>query len=220
VLVDDLVARGVDEPYRLFTSRSEFRLTVRQDNALQRLAAMALDRGMLTEGEEVIVHRRLTDQLEALRLARETSVRPELINDVLIQTGSAPVTQTTRIDELVKRQGVELRGLFAVAGVGASLASEAMVSAELELKYEGYFSRERLQADKLRRMGALPLPEDLPYDAFHSLSHEARQKLAARRPSTLAQAASIPGVNPSDLQNLIIEVERLKRVAAGTLSAS
>ena len=175
---------------------------------------------MLSEDEVSIVRRRLDDQSEALRLARDTSVMPEKINSVLVQTGSVPVEHTTRIDELAKRQGVGLRSLFAAVGLGANLAAEAMVSAELELKYEGYFSREKLQAEKLRRMGTLPLAHDLPYAAFRSLSHEARQKLAARRPSTLAQAASVPGVNPSDLQNLIIEVERLKRVAAGTLNAS
>jgi tRNA uridine 5-carboxymethylaminomethyl modification enzyme len=85
---------------------------------------------------------------------------------------------------------------------------------ELELKYAGYFARERSQAEKLRRMGTFQLPADLPYGDFRSLSYEARQKLAARRPSTLAQAASVPGVSPSDLQNLVLEVDRLRRVAA------
>jgi tRNA uridine 5-carboxymethylaminomethyl modification enzyme len=220
VLIDDLVGRGVDEPYRLFTSRSEFRLTVRQDNALQRLAPMALDRGMLSQQEAVMVRRRLDDESEALHLARTTSLKPERINDTLVQAGSAPVPHATRIDELARRQGIALRSLFDAGGIGLQLGPDALITAELELKYEGYFSRERLQADRLRRMATFILASDLPYQEFRSLSHEAREKLSARRPATLAQAASIPGVNPSDLQNLIIEVERLKRVAAARLSAS
>jgi tRNA uridine 5-carboxymethylaminomethyl modification enzyme len=94
------------------------------------------------------------------------------------------------------------------------------LTVELELKYAGYFERERSQAEKLQRMGHFPLPADLPYELFRSLSFEARQKLAARQPATLAQAASIPGVSPSDLQNLVLEVDRHRRVAAAAADTS
>jgi tRNA uridine 5-carboxymethylaminomethyl modification enzyme len=166
------------------------------------------------------VRQRLDNQAQALRLASVTSLRPEDANGVLERAGSAPIAQSTRIADLARRQGIALVELFRAAGVAGELTPDALTTVELELKYSGYFERERTQADKLRRMGVFQLAEDLPYENFRSLSHEARQKLSARRPSSLAQAASIPGISPSDLQNLVIEVERLRRVAAGTASAS
>jgi tRNA uridine 5-carboxymethylaminomethyl modification enzyme len=220
VLIDDLVSRGVDEPYRLFTSRSEFRLTVRQDNALQRLSDVALALDLYTSREQEIARHRRDDGSAALRLANTTSVRPEQVNPVLEERGITPITQAMRIAELARRQNVTLADLFAAAGVGADLALDTTVTVELELKYAGYFDRERGQAEKLRRMGDVPLASDLPYESFRTLSVEARQKLAGRRPATLAQAASIPGVSPSDLQNLLVEMERLRRVAADAVRAS
>ena len=138
---------------------------------------------------------------------------------MLARAGSTPLTHGLRIVEIARRQGVALRELFAAAGVGESLAADAVVTAELEIKYAGYFARERVQADRLRRMGDLPLPPDLDYAALLSLSVEARQKLAARRPATMAMAASIPGVSPSDLQNLVMEV-RKRRDLAGAVAGT
>jgi tRNA uridine 5-carboxymethylaminomethyl modification enzyme len=212
VLIDDLVSRGVDEPYRLFTSRSEFRLTVRQDNALRRLGEQAIEWGLFDQRERAVVMKRLADEDAALALARSTALDPETSNHLLREVGSSPVAQTTRIVELAKRQGVALAALFDRAGVGSELPRDAVTTSELQIKYAGYFERERLSAEKLKRMGQFSLPLDLPYDGMSSLSHEARQKLGDQRPATLAQAASIPGIGPSDLQNLVIEVERFQRV--------
>jgi tRNA uridine 5-carboxymethylaminomethyl modification enzyme len=211
VLINDLVTRGVDEPYRLFTSRSEFRLTVRQDNAIARLAPTAMALGLYDVSEQEIVERRLGAEAEAQALARATPIRPDDVSALLDAAGSAPITQPVRIVELARRQGIALETLFSVAGVGATLPREAVVTAELEIKYEGYFERERVQADRMRRMGELTLAEDLPYAAMQSLTYEARQKLLALRPASLAQASRIPGVSPSDLQNLVVEVERARR---------
>jgi tRNA uridine 5-carboxymethylaminomethyl modification enzyme len=208
VLVDDIVTRGVDEPYRLFTSRSEFRLTVRQDNALRRLSPFALDLGLYDERERALARRRLDAEDGALALARETSIRPEQAAAVLEPVGSAPLPHAVKVAEVARRQHVTLRALLDAVGVGADLPAEAVVSAELQLKYAGYFERERAHADRMRRMGDFALDEALPYAAFRSLSFEARQKLAALQPRTLAQASRIPGVSPSDLQNLVIEVDR------------
>ena len=211
VLIDDLITRGVDEPYRLFTSRSEFRLTVRQDNALRRLAPIASGLRMFNEREESRIALRIEQETELVRLARETTLAPDNANAVLARAGSAPVHQPVRIAELARRHGVSLRHLLEASDAHTSHDADALITVDLELKYAGYFERERIQAEKLRRMSQLALPIDLPYPEFLSLSTEARQKLAARRPKTLAQAAGIPGVSPSDLQNLLVELERRRR---------
>ncbi len=211
VLIDDLVTRGVDEPYRLFTSRSEFRLTVRQDNALRRLAPIASDLGMFDDRERAVIDSRLERESQLVRRARETALPPPSANPILEHAGSTPIQEPVRIAELARRHGVSLRRLFEAADVQSELEPDALTTVELELKYAGYFERERVQADKLRRMSQLALPDDLPYAEFLSLSTEARQKLSTRRPTTLAQAAGIPGVSPSDLQNLLIEIERRRR---------
>ena len=212
VLVDDLVTRGVDEPYRLFTSRSEFRLTVRQDNSLRRLAPIALELGMFDAREQSIIETRIGNESELERLARETSLSPARANPLLEKAESAPIRQPTRIAELARRHGVSLGDLLRASELDVHLDEEALVTVELELKYAGYFQRERVHADKLKRMSQLALPVDLPYSEFRSLSTEARQKLSARKPTTLAQAAGIPGVSQSDLQNLLIEIERRRRL--------
>ena len=214
VLVDDLVTRGVDEPYRLFTSRSEFRLTVRQDNALRRLAPIGIEAGLYSDVERSIVERRFADEDAAARLAESTSITPDRAQDVLDHAGSAPLAHSVKIAEVAKRQNVSLAALFEVVDVGHDLAPEAVITAELELKYSGYFARERDQAAKLRRMGQFALEHDVPYSEMRSLSLESRQKLAAIRPSTLAQAARIPGVSPTDLQNLVLEIEKRRRLNA------
>ena len=220
VLVDDLVHRGVDEPYRLFTSRSEFRLTVRQDNALRRLAPVAIERALYNKEEAATVARRLEDEDRAMRLAAETSIRPEQVNERLALLGSTPIPHSQKVLELARRQEVQLRELFALTSVGNDIALDAVITTELEIKYAGYFERERVQADKLRRMGHFALEADLPYESMQSVSFEARQKFAQQRPRSLAQAASIPGVSPNDLQNLVLEVERHRRVASKGNAAS
>jgi tRNA uridine 5-carboxymethylaminomethyl modification enzyme len=213
VLIDDLVTRGVDEPYRLFTSRSEFRLTVRQDNALRRLGSIASKLGLLEAREQQVVERRLAAEDETLRLAAETSISPDAAAPILSAAGSAPLAHPVRVAEVARRHGVSLESLLAATDRLDGLDREAVSTAELELKYAGYFAREREQADKLRRLGDLRLGASIPYLEFQSLSLEARQKLAAATPATMAQAASIPGVNSSDLQNLIIELEKRRRLA-------
>ena len=214
VLVDDLVTRGVDEPYRLFTSRSEFRLTVRQDNALRRLAPVALELGMLDDREAAIVERRLAEEDRARTLAEQTTIRPEQAEPLLRAAGGTSLPHGMRIVDVAKRQGVSLSDLFAAADVDALISLDAAITAELEIKYAGYFERERAQAERLKRMGDYVLDDDLQYDEMRSLSYEARQKLLALRPVTLAQASRIPGVSPSDLQNLVLEVEKQRRLAS------
>jgi tRNA uridine 5-carboxymethylaminomethyl modification enzyme len=214
VLIDDLVTRGVDEPYRLFTSRSEFRLTVRQDNALRRLGSVGLSLGLYSKSEEEAIKTRLHHEDSALRLAETTSISRDEAEPILTGARSAQLAQSVRIIEVARRQEVSLQELFKAAGLGTEIDGEALVTADLEIKYAGYFERERVQADRMRRMGVFSLDADLEYEEMRSLSFEARQKLSNLKPRSLAQASRIPGVSPSDLQNLVIEIERRRRVTA------
>ena len=213
VLVDDLVTRGVDEPYRLFTSRSEFRLTVRQDNALRRLGRIGLELGIYTEAEENVIGRRMAHEDFALRLANTESVQPAEASELLRAAGSSELSHSVKIVEVARRQEISLDALFEAVGIGRDLDAPALVTADLEIKYAGYFERERAQADRMKRMGDFTLDSELDYGKMKSLSLEARQKLAALRPRSLAQASRVPGVSPNDLQNLVIEVERRRRRA-------
>ena len=213
VLVDDLVTRGVDEPYRLFTSRSEFRLTVRQDNALRRLGTIGRELDVYSAPEQETISTRLQHEDSAVRLAETTSIQPNEAAPILSAAGSSDLLQPVRIVDVARRQDVSLRALLRAVGKGADLDDEALVTADLEIKYAGYFERERAQADRMRRMGDFSLDDDLEYGEMRSLSLEARQKLSNLRPRSLAQASRIPGVSPSDLQNLVIEIERRRRLA-------
>ena len=216
VLIDDLVSRGVDEPYRLFTSRSEFRLTVRQDNALTRLAPIGATLSLYDAREQACIDARFAAVREARALAASHNITPEQAAPFIAVSGTTPLPHAQRIAEVVKRQRITLRDLFAATGVGETLARDAVISAELELKYEAYVAKEQRAAERLKALGALVLPADFAYDGLRTISVEARQKLGARRPATLAQAASIPGISPSDLQNLAIELERRRRARAAT----
>lgn len=211
VLADDLVTRGVDEPYRLFTSRSEFRLTIRQDNALARLFAIGDSLGLYTEPERRMAERRLAQTDEAMSLARNTSLAPADAADLLASAGERGLAHAVPIVEIAKRQKVALLDLLVAAKVGGGLSRESVITADLEIKYAGYFAREREAAARLQRLGDYALPAEAPYATMLSVSAEARQKLEMRRPETLAQAASIPGVSPADLQNIVLEVDRWRR---------
>jgi tRNA uridine 5-carboxymethylaminomethyl modification enzyme len=206
VLVDDLVQRGVDEPYRLFTSRAEFRLLLRQDNALRRLFPLAESRGLLTDDECRRAETRLRREDAVLDLARETTISREAANEVLVASGSSLIEQGVRISELARRPGVPLDQLF--AGAGQLVDDESTEWAAIELRYQGYLERERRSAKRLASMDELQLPVDLKYTELQGISFEAREKLALVRPPTLGHAGRIPGVSPADLQSLMLEIVR------------
>ena len=214
VLVDDLVTCGVDEPYRLFTSRSEFRLTVRQDNAIQRLGDLGLRLELYSDDERVIVEARQREELEITNTADRTSITPDQAAPLLNRANSASLPHSVKISELARRHGISLLDLFRAAGVDSEFPPESLLSAELGIKYSGYFAREKAQADRMKSMGGFLLPPDVAYSAMKSLSSEARQKLTAIQPRTLAHAPRIPGGSPSDIQNFVIEVEK-KRTRVG-----
>jgi tRNA uridine 5-carboxymethylaminomethyl modification enzyme len=209
VLVDDLVTRGVDEPYRLFTSRSEFRLLLRQDNALRRLFPLAERLGLLSDDEMRSVERQLGDEEKILELAETTWIDPAVANVILESAGSSAVGQRQRAAELAKRPGTSLCALLAAGG--ECVDQTAATWANIELKYSGYLARERAAASRLSQMEAFVLPQDLDYRRLATLSFEAREKLEALRPASLGQAGRVPGISPSDLQSLVMEVVKLRR---------
>jgi tRNA uridine 5-carboxymethylaminomethyl modification enzyme len=209
VLIDDLVTRGVDEPYRLFTSRAEYRLLLRQDNALRRLLPLSLKLGLLATDDCTRAEERLRQEEDVRQLAEGVSSAPDSVNAILTAVGTKPITSPTRISELARRPGVRLVELL--AAVGWSGDGDLVEWADIELKYDGYLLRERISADRVAAMGEFELSIDLPYARFGSLSFESREKLSSIRPETLGRARRIPGVSQSDAQNLLLEVLKWRR---------
>ncbi len=211
VLIDDLVTKGVDEPYRLFTSRAEFRLLLRQDNAPSRLGTLARSVGLLTPEQEVALEDRLREEARVQVWFRDRVISPAVARAALEEADGGSVRQSKSARELLRRPGVSAAALLKAVGDDApAFEADALATVEIDAKYEGYIQREVDRAAKLRAQAEFSIPEDAPYADFKTLSKEARQKLARVRPGNLAQAGRIPGVSPADLQNLVMEVRREK----------
>ena len=215
VLIDDLVNKGVDEPYRMFTSRAEYRILLRQDNADERLTERAYQLGLAKEDRHALFQKKEEERAQLSSVLQSLTVKPNMVNGYLEQIESHPITRGTKLSDLILRPQVTIIGMAEVVPELKEAISniplireEVVESVEIEHKYKGYIDRERLAADKLRRLDKIHLPEDFDYDSVQSLSTEARQKLTRIKPATIGDASRIPGVSPNDISVLLVLMGR------------
>lgn len=214
VLIDDLVTKGVDEPYRMFTSRAEYRILLRQDNADLRLTPKGYEIGLISEERYKEFEQKKSAVESLVAYTHRQSVRTDEINGYLESIGEEPLQQGRKLYDLIVRNRVTLQGLAeAFPRLGRFIAeqgidAEAVEEAEIQIKYKGYIEREKFIADKLHRLENIEIPENFDFSQLQSLTIEARQKLSRIRPHTIGQASRIPGVSPADVSVLLVKFGR------------
>ena len=217
VLIDDLVTKGVDEPYRMFTSRAEYRILLRQDDADMRLTPLGYEIGLAGEERYGLMESKRKQRDAIIEFARTHSVRPELVNEYFRQHEISPLRQSVKLHDLILRPQLSIETLrhllpefdtFLKDNVEADRFDEIIEAAEILIKYNGYIERERQIADKIHRLEDIKLRGKIDYDSVNSISTEARQKLKRINPETIAQASRIPGISPSDINILLLMLGR------------
>jgi tRNA uridine 5-carboxymethylaminomethyl modification enzyme len=214
VLIDDLVTKGVDEPYRMFTSRAEYRILLRQDNADLRLTPLGHEIGLVTRKNYETFLRKKSAVEALVSFAKEQSVKADEVNDYLRSVGSDPLTQGRKLNDMLMRNGVTFESLRKVLPklerfiASNQIPADAIEEAEIQIKYRGYIEREKFIAEKLHRLENIAIPEDFDYARMNALTIEARQKLDRIRPATIGQASRIPGVSPADVNVLLVKFGR------------
>ena len=214
VLIDDLVTKGVDEPYRMFTSRAEYRILLRQDNADLRLTPIGHEIGLISEERYARFLQKKSSVESLVAFARAQSIKADEINDYLESVRQEPLNQGRKLYDILMRNNVtfetlqevlpKLRRFIESQGIDA----EAIEEAEIQIKYKGYIEREKFIAEKLHRLESIRIPEDFDFFSMNSLTIEARQKLNRIRPKTIGQASRIPGVSPADVNVLLVKFGR------------
>ncbi|WP_431611319.1 tRNA uridine-5-carboxymethylaminomethyl(34) synthesis enzyme MnmG [Chryseobacterium sp. 'Rf worker isolate 10'] len=211
VLIDDLITKGTEEPYRMFTSRAEYRLLLRQDNADIRLTEKAFQLGLAKEDRLRKVGAKISESQALEEFLRETSLKPGIINPILESIESNPVDQAYRAAQILTRPNITLEKLDEIdfiKEVSSQYNNEVREQAEINIKYKGYIEKEKENVAKLNRLENIKIPEDFDYTKLSSLSTEAKQKMSNVRPKTIAQAGRISGVSPSDINVLLVYLGR------------
>jgi len=212
VLIDDLITKGTEEPYRMFTSRAEYRILLRQDNADIRLTELGYRLGLNGENELNRVQEKVNQTNDLLNVLRKTGITPQEVNPLLAQKDSAEVNQQIKLISILARPHIEMSDLISISDELSSLANtcqdDSIEQAEIQVKYTGYIEREQEHALKLDRLESLAIPATLDYTTIKSISIEAKQKLMSIQPATIGQAARISGVSPSDISVLLIHLGR------------
>lgn len=210
VLIDDLVTKGTDEPYRMFTSRSEYRLLLRQDNADVRLTPLSHAIGFASQERMDRVSAKISNYESLITYFKNTSAEPSEANPYLESINSSPLTQKWRYFNVLSRPDVTIEGLAAccqdIKNLVAGMDNETVMQAEILMKYEGYIEREKENADKVSKLDSYKIKPDFDYKAVKSLSLEARDKLTKLRPATIGQASRISGINPADISVLLVHL--------------
>lgn len=215
VLIDDLITKGVDEPYRMFTSRAEHRILLRQDNADERLTPLGFKIGLAKEERITYLEEKYTKVNHLVKTIKNTSINPTNINPFLEGINSKPISQSRKLIDIALRPEVSLNDLFLLLDIEIfkqeeedPRRDEIIESTEVSIKYGGYIEREKQIAEKLQRLNYVKISEDFDYSKLNSLSTEARQKLSRIKPQTIGQASRIPGVSPSDINVLLVYLGR------------
>ena len=212
VLIDDLVNKGVDEPYRMFTSRAEYRILLRQDNADERLTQRSYEMGLADSSRYHLLQQKQTDCADFIGYLQSTTVRKGTIDGWLEQIGSSALHEGTKMSDLILRPQINIKDLAEVVPElkqrMTDLSDEVVESCEIQIKYAGYIKREQMEAAKLQRLDQIRIPDGFNYDEVQSLSTEARQKLSRIRPKSIGEAQRIPGVSPNDVSVLLVLMGR------------
>ncbi|MCH1517688.1 MAG: tRNA uridine-5-carboxymethylaminomethyl(34) synthesis enzyme MnmG [Flavobacteriaceae bacterium] len=213
VLIDDLITKGTEEPYRMFTSRAEYRTLLRQDNADLRLSERSNAIGLASEERVAAVHKKREETALLKKFYEKTSILPEEANPFLEKKASTPIRQSDKMIKVYSRPNITSAEMTTVPKVAEfisanALSAEVQEQAEIEIKYAGYIEKEKLNADKLTRLESVKIPADFDYHSLASLSHEAKEKLTKILPTSISQASRISGIKPSDISVLLVKLGR------------
>lgn len=213
VLIDDLITKGTEEPYRMFTSRAEYRTLLRQDNADLRLTPKGFELGIVDEHRLKLMERKLEQSKEFVSFFRKQSVKPNEANPVLEAKNSSPIKQSDKMFKIFSRPNISINDMRKFEAVedyisAHSLDDEVIEQAEIQIKYSGYIEKEKNNADKLTRLEYVKIPKNFDYSRVKSMSYEAREKLNTVQPTTVAQASRISGVSPNDISVLLVFLGR------------
>ena len=213
VLVDDLITKGTKEPYRMFTSRAEYRTLLRQDNADSRLTPRSFEIGLAREDRMRALEKKENEAQNLVDFFNTTSIQPEEANPVLDEKGTSPMKQSDKMVKIFSRPQIALNDMLQFKDVKAyveehDLDTEVLEQAEIRIKYEGYIAKEKANADKLQRLENIKIPDNFDYTKLKSLSFEAREKLSKIKPTTISQASRVSGVSPSDISVMLVYMGR------------